>query len=214
MNGYIDNVSDYLIKNRQRVLTFFKLCYWLLGLFIPMAIFLSRLNEKLLLYLFSMGTIFAKTALISFVLTLLPGIGERLGIKNKGIAILKIYRREIGILMYLAALVHVTLSKVIIIVSTQDLLNPFLFEIMGSISLLTLFWLFITSNTASQVKLRLNWYRIQRLTYIGMFFIFLHVALLRFSIWTVLMGMTIVLQVMSFIAVYRRTGSLIGGKPA
>lgn len=214
MDGDIDRISDYLIRNRQRILNYFRLCYWVLGLFIPIAVVLSRLNEKLLLFLFSTGTIFAKTALISFILTLLPGLCERLGIKHKGIALLKIYRREIGILMYLAALVHVTLSKVIIIESLQDVLTPFPFEIMGSVSLLILFLLFITSNTISLVKLRLNWYRIQRLTYIGMFFIFLHVAFLSFSIWSILMGIIIILQVVSFIVVYRRTGSFNGGKPA
>lgn len=213
MNEYINTISEYLIRNRQRILNTFTILYWLFVPFLFISVFASRINDSVLLFIFSIGSFLGKIALILFITTLLPGIGERFGIQNKLLALLRIFRREIGILMYITAITHVTLAKLVITTSFKELLMPMPFEIMGSLSLFILFFLFITSNTFSQVKLRLNWYRIQRLAYIGMFLIFLHVAFLKLSIWTVLMGILIIVQAASFIALYKRTKSFTGGKP-
>lgn len=213
MNEYINTISEYFIRNRQRIHNTFTVIYWLFVPFLFIAVFASRINDSVLLFIFSIGSLLGKIALILFIASLLPGIGERFGIQNKPLALLKIFRREIGILMYITAIAHLILAKLVITTSLTELLMPMPFEIMGTLSLFILFFLFITSNTFSQVKLRLNWYRIQRLIYIGMFFIFLHVAFLKLSIWTVLMGILIIVQAASFIALYKRTKSFTGGKP-
>lgn len=200
-------------QNRQKILSIFKLFYCVLVIFPISAFVFSRLNQSMLLFFFGLGNTLGQFALILYVVTLLPGIGDRLGIKNKILVLLKIYRREAGILMYLLALIHVTLEKLLITTSITELFTLLPFEIMGALSLLVLFFLFITSNTFSLIRLRLNWYRIHRLTYIGMSFIFLHVSLVKFSNWTILMGFVLILQLISFIVVYRRTGSFTGGKP-
>lgn len=200
-------------QNRQKILSIFKLFYCVLVIFPISAFVFSRLNQSMLLFFFGLGNTLGQFALILYVVTLLPGIGDRLGIKNKILVLLKIYRREAGILMYLLALIHVTLEKLLITTSITELFTLLPFEIMGALSLLVLFFLFITSNTFSLIRLRLNWYRIHRLTYIGMLFIFLHVSLVKFSNWTILMGFVLILQLISFIVVYRRTGSFTGGKP-
>ena len=200
-------------QNRQKILSIFKLFYCVLVIFPISAFVFSRLNQSMLLFFFGLGNTLGQFALILYVATLLPGIGDRLGIKNKILVLLKIYRREAGILMYLLALIHITLEKLLITTSITELFTLLPFEIMGALSLLVLFFLFITSNTFSLIRLRLNWYRIHRLTYIGMLFIFLHVSLVKFSNWTILMGFVLILQLISFIVVYRRTGSFTGGKP-
>lgn len=200
-------------QNRQKILSIFKLFYCVLVIFPISAFVFSRLNQSMLLFFFGLGNTLGQFALILYVVTLLPGIGDRLRIKNKILVLLKIYRREVGILMYLLALIHVTLEKLLITTSITELFTLLPFEIMGALSLLVLFFLFITSNTFSLIRLRLNWYRIHRLTYIGMLFIFLHVSLVKFSNWTILMGFVLILQLISFIVVYRRTGSFTGGKP-
>lgn len=200
-------------QNRQKILSIFRLFYCVLVIFPISAFVFSRLNQSMLLFFFGLGNTLGQFALILYVVTLLPGIGDRLGIKNKILVLLKIYRREAGILMYLLALIHVTLEKLLITTSITELFTLLPFEIMGALSLLVLFFLFITSNTFSLIRLRLNWYRIHRLTYIGMSFIFLHVSLVKFSNWTILMGFVLILQLISFIVVYRRTGSFTGGRP-
>lgn len=200
-------------QNRQKILSIFRLFYCVLVIFPISAFVFSRLNQSMLLFFYGLGNTLGQFALILYVVTLLPGIADRLGIKNKILVLLKVYRREAGILMYLLALIHITLEKLLITTSITELFTLLPFEIMGVLSLLVLFFLFITSNTFSLIRLRLNWYRIHRFTYIGMLFIFLHVSLVKFSNWTILMGFVLILQLISFIIVYRRTGSFTGGKP-
>lgn len=198
---------------RQTILNLFKLIYIIVMVFMLSALILSRQNNTMLFFFNRGGKLFGDGALLSFIVTLLPGIGERFGIRNIFLSIIKIYRRQVGILMYLFALLHVVLSKIIITVSFGELSNLSIFEIMGSLSLLILFSLFLTSNNMSLIRLRLNWYRIHRFTYMGIFFIFLHVSFISFSIWSVLMGLILILQLASFVVSYRKTGSLTGGKP-
>jgi len=177
------------------------------------ALILSRRNNTMLFFFYSRGKFFGEVALLSFIVTLLPGIGERFGIRNIFLSIVKIYRRQVGISMYLFALLHVVLSKVIIITSFKELPKLQVFEIMGTLSLLILFFKFCTTNSISLIRLRINWYRIHRFAYMGMFFIFLHVSLQSLSAWSILMAITLILQLVSFVVIYRRTGSFTGGKP-
>ena len=213
MKECIDTIGNYFIMQRLHILRVFNgICLGIV-FFIVAALILSRINDTMLFFFYGWGSLLGKAALVFFITTLLPGMGERLGIKNKVLSIVRIYRRQVGILMYLSALLHVVLSKIITLSSFKELLQPQIFEIMGTLSLLILFFLFITSNTVSLIRLKLNWYRIHRLIYIGMFSIFLHVAFINLSIWSLLMGTVLILQLVSFIVVYKKTGSLTGGKP-
>ena len=114
--------------------------------------------------------------------------------------------------MYFFALIHFAFIKVIFLNNFNDFFPRNTFEITGSIALFILFFLFITSNNLSVRRLRIYWYWIQRLTYLSMFFIFFHVALIDLSIWTIFMGLVIILEVISFIVIYIKTGSLISKK--
>ena len=213
MRQFFDGIYSFFTSKRQKILGIFRVVCWLLVVFLIIAFVLSRFNQTTLFFLFGLGNTFGTFSLLAYVTTLLPGIGDRLGVKNKILVLLKIYRREVGISMYFLALIHVTLEKLLIITSVKELLTLLPFEIMGTLAILICFFLFITSNTVSMVWLKLNWYRIHRLTYIGMFFIFLHVALVKLSIWTLLMGFVLMLQLISLIVIYRRTDSFTGGGP-
>jgi len=187
----------------------FKIIYLLLVVFVILAIIFSRLDSNLLFFFGGLGNLFGQGSIVIYILTLLPGIEERLTSKKKFFSIIRIYRRQLGIIMYLFALMHFIFIKVIFAKNFGNLLAQNIFEGMGSFAVFIFLLLFITSNNLSVSRLRLYWYRIQRLTYIGMFFIFFHVALLGFSIWTVLMGLIIILEILSFVAVYIKTGSLM-----
>lgn len=216
MSDYINNIYHFCISSRKIILTFFKFVYFGAVIFIISALLLAPLNNTALSLFYAMGKsgrFFGDASLLLFVLTLLPGIGERVGMKNKFLSIVKIYRKQIGILMYFFALLHFVLSRAIFIRTLTEFFHFSTFEIMGAASLLILFFLFITSNTASLIRLKLNWYRIHRFIYIGMFSIFLHVALQGLSVWTVLMGLVLIFQIVSFVIIYRKTGSFTGGKP-
>jgi len=163
--------------------------------------------------LYELGKIAGNVALLLYIITLLPGIGARLGIQNKWFSLLRLYRRKIGIIMFLTAGAHVICTKLIFIQKLSDLLPQGTFEIMGMLAIECLLLLFLTSNNFSIKKLRIWWFRIQRLTYFALFFIFLHVALIKLSVWSVLMGVTVVLQLTSFFVAYKKTHSFISGRP-
>ncbi len=213
MLGLTENINKFFIVKRSVIIFVFKIIYFLLVIFVISAFLFSNFSNKYLLFFNSYGVYFGKGALVTFIITLLPGIGERLMIKNQFLSILKIYRRYLGILMYILAIAHTALVKILFLTSLKDLFSNYTFEIMGSVASLILFFLFITSNNISVSYLRINWYRLHRFIYLAMFFIFLHVALQRLSIWTILMGLLIILQIISFATVYRRTHSFTGGRP-
>jgi DMSO/TMAO reductase YedYZ heme-binding membrane subunit len=89
--------------------------------------------------------------------------------------------------MYLTAFTHYSFVKLIPMLSNGRFIPFFLFEIFGILALFVSFLLFATSNDISMKKLGVWWYRLHRLVYPGMIFILLHLALMRFSVWTILM---------------------------
>lgn len=171
-------------------------------------------HNYLYAYFYNIGSLCGQASLITYILTLLPGIGERLGLRNKILAILRIYRRYLGILMYFFAFAHISFVKIFFLDSLQGALPQGTSETMGAIAFMILLLLFLTSNNLSLSGLRIWWYRIQRFTYLVMFFVFLHVAFFRLNFLSALMGLVVVLEMASFVVIIRKTGSLTGGKPS
>ena len=196
----IDRLFAYIIPRKARIILLFKLVY-----FIQIAVFLlaglafySGDSSSILYY--QLGLYFGRIAVLLFIIVLIPGMFKRFGITHKILALLMIFRRYIGISMYLFALSHFGLVKVIPNLSSlQSLLKLSAFELFGSAALLVLFFLFITSNDFSVARLGIWWYRLQRLIYIAMWFILFHLGLQRISGWTMLMGIVVILMVTSFL---------------
>jgi DMSO/TMAO reductase YedYZ heme-binding membrane subunit len=204
---------DFFIKNRGKIIVVFKIVYVLIICFIAYVFIAMRGNDHMLMLIYEVGKKFGDFSVITYIVTLLPGMGERFNIKNSLLSILRSYRRYIGILMYIFALTHISLTKLFFVTTLDGILPQGSYEVMGLVAILSLLFLFLSSNNISMSRLKIWWYRIQRLTYIAMFFIFLHVALVSISTWTILMGVTTLLQITSFIAVYKRVHSLTGGRP-
>lgn len=212
MNEYFSKIYTFFTVQRRNIINIFKLFYLLLVIFVITAQMFFR-NNNSVLFIYEVGTVFGKLSLLAYVLTLLPGIGERLGLGNKALSILRIYRRYIGILVFFLSIVHIYLVKVYFASSLKDFFPQGTFEIMGMISFVIISLLTSISNNISMSRLKIWWYRIQRLTYATIFFVFFHVALVKVSIWSLLMGLVLLIEIASFIAVYRKTHSLTGGKP-
>jgi DMSO/TMAO reductase YedYZ heme-binding membrane subunit len=137
--------------------------------------------------------------LISYILTAIPGMARRFGIKHKLISILMIYRRYAGITMFLAVFCHyVILRGAILLRNGLPKMIPPTFEIMGTVALFLTFFLFLTSNDYSVVHLKKWWNTIHKLTYIIIWFVALHLLLQKVSIWSLLIGLTVILQVSSY----------------
>lgn len=203
-----DKIFSFAVKNRGRIIDIFKVAYGAIAITYVLgfkAIYFQEPTE----FLFDDVALAAgRTALCLFIIILIPGMAERFGIKNKLISIIRIFRRYLGIGMYLLVLTHASFFRLIPIIQTGEITPFTLFELFGLSALTLLFPLFITSNDISINRLGIWWYRIQRCIYIAVFFIFFHVAFQSVSIWSVLMGITASLMMASFIYSYVKFGKM------
>ncbi len=195
---FIDRLFAYIIPRKAKVIQLFKLVYLIqvAVLFWAGISFYSGFYHSVY---YQLGLYFGRIAVLLFIIILIPGMLKRFGITHKILALLMIFRRYIGISMYIFALSHFGLVKVLPNLSALHLPVPFVFELWGSAALLVLFFLFITSNDFSVSRLGIWWYRIHRLIYIAMWLIFFHLAFQRISLWTILLGITVFSMMISFL---------------
>lgn len=204
MNRITDKIFAYIVPRKGKIITGFKAVYFLISVFAFFAARSLYYQDGNASLFYGLGVNSGQAALVCYIITLIPGMMGRYGVRNKFLSLLTIFRRYVGILMYLFALMHSFLVRWVFFISTRIFIPLVLFEIFGLTALTLLFFLFITSNEYSVVKLGKWWSRIHKLTYIAMGFIFLHVALQRVSIWSVAMGIIIVLEVGSVVNMLSR----------
>lgn len=195
-----DKFFAWVIKKREPIITFFKLYYiFLSAVLIFGGVSIYSQNDSSL-WFYSLGVNSGRAALIFYILTTIPGITRRFGIRHKLISTLMIFRRYIGISVYMHVLIHFSFVRGIYnFFINQNFLDFSFFEKFGFASLILLTPLFVSSNDWSVKYLRIWWDRIHKLTYIIIFLILTHVVLQRISFWSVLLGMTLILQVASFV---------------
>ena len=164
-------------------------------IFIPLATLTPALRSDY-------GKKFGTIALILFVITLIPGIIQRFGLAKEFNLIIKLIlpvRRQFGILMFVATFTHYLAMKVI--PTLQFKLPPSLpvYQAFGLVALIFSFALFITSNNWATRKLKSNWKRLHRLTYIIGWLILGHVILQDVSWQSIIIGVVMVLEIASLI---------------
>lgn len=169
------------------------------------------------------GSLLGQIALVLFMIALLPGIMQRLRVLPKITmplaSIIIIFRRHIGILMFLTAWAHMTftttLPRYLFTGSFLPATLPMLFEMMGTLAFMVLFPVWITSNDFSKRLLGKWWKTLQRLTYIAIWFIVAHVVLLGGDAWVIVAISTVaILEVLSWIAQWRRPRPVAPVAPA
>lgn len=141
-----------------------------------------------------------KTAIIFFILTIIPGIGRRMGIISKTFQLLMLFRRQLGLMVFYLVLFH--LSIVWFLPSMKYLGTIFPLnrvQLMGSLAFVFLIPLFLTSNRWSVQKLGVWWKRIHSLVYIIAWLMFLHVAFQSSWLWTTIIGAMAILETISLI---------------
>ncbi len=189
-----------MVRKRAQVILVFKIIYLILLSILfygGRSVYYQDQNYG---FFYQLAVNFGRTGLVFYIITLIPGIARRFGIKHKLVSILHILRRYIGISMFLLVVIHFWFIRGIDIFFKGPFRFSFSnFELMGITAYFLTIPLFLTSNDFSTVKLGKLWFTIHKLTYIIMFFIFLHVALQRLSIWTILMGVTVLAQLTSHI---------------
>jgi len=152
------------------------------------------------------GNFAGSAAIFLYSMTLVPGILKRLKVKPEYTVplanLLVIFRRRMGILMFLLLFVHLLFIFILPAVIQEGL--HYWYEqiwqgqIWGLTALILLIPLWITSNDLA-IELLGNWrHMIHRLTYIIMIFIFLHAVYIG-SIWAVLLLLQFIVLVISWI---------------
>lgn len=194
----MDKFYSFFIRRREHTITGFKILYILLFAVLLLGTRATYLRDEAAISYYALALNSGRAAIIVYILTTIPGISKRFGIRHKLISLLMIFRRYIGITMYLLALYHFWIVKGVgVLFHALPLFPIVLFQSMGVTAATLLFLLFATSNDVMLSKLKVWWYRIHELTYVAVWFIFLHVALQRISIWTILIGLTAIAQVSS-----------------
>jgi methionine sulfoxide reductase heme-binding subunit len=125
----------------------------------------------------------AHLAVLTYIATLIPGIFRRFRINNRLVSILMMYRRYIGILTFFFSFVHMWINQGFSFVVKMDFADITLFGIFGSLAFLIFFVLTITSNDFSVKKMGIRWAKLHSLTYIAVWILFLHIALVGSLVW-------------------------------
>lgn len=172
----------FFIKNKNIFVNSLLIFAFLLSFLLPLGFYLYNNYFEIYLLILGLTGKFGQAALLLFLTTLLPGIVQRLKVQVFLIpaATITLFRRQLGILMYVFALLHSFYINTIpfFLDPAFDPTKLTAREMTGSFTIMILFPVFITSNDWSMQKLGRFWKTIQRLTYIAMILIFLHVALM------------------------------------
>ena len=158
-------------------------------------------NEPLFQTFYDTGVAFGRAALVLLGIVVLPGILGRFGIEIKITRIITLFRRQLGITVFLLAFVHYQLVRALLYYTGKldfSSSRP-LFENFGFYGLMFLFFLFLTSNNFSVKKLGKWWRRLHRFVYLILWLVVLHTVLQGISIWSVLILVFAVLEIASLI---------------
>ena len=197
--SWVDQLYGWVIKHRTPLIAVFKVFFILQILTLFVGSWRIYTLGASWTFFYALGRESGEAALIFFILASVPGIVRRFGKFSKFVSILMIFRRYIGIATYLFVLIHSSFLRFVPWMAKVFPVFPIpAFVLVGIVTQVALFLLFITSNDVSVNKLGPWWHTIHNLMYVIVWFIFLHVALQRLSIWTVLIGASSIAQIASF----------------
>lgn len=195
------DVSDasFFIKNRGHVITVFKLLYFVFLAILLLGGRVVLLGTSQVSFFSQLAVNFGRLGLVLYILTIIPGMARRFGIQHSLAKLLMVFRRYIGILMYMSVMIHYWLLRGVFMFLQGAPFQFVPFEFAGTLALFFVLPAFITSNNFSVRKLGVWWKRLQKLTYISIGFIFLHIILQEVNGWSIAIGIALGLQLASFI---------------
>jgi len=144
---------------------------------------------------------FGRAALLTLLIVITPGILGRFNIQVRVSRIITLYRRRLGILVFLLSFTHFHVISLPKMAGIESNILP-TFQVMGLTALVILSLLFLTSNNFSQRRLGKWWKRLHRLIYVVVLLILLHTTMQRVSIWSVLAGIFFALEIASLTYAY------------
>jgi sulfoxide reductase heme-binding subunit YedZ len=196
-------IHKFLVVNKNIIFKLFFVAYLVVAGLIPLGFYLFTNNLNAYVAVAKISNKFGTIALFLFLGTLLPGILQRFKVFPLFAASIVLFRRQMGILMFLIASLHSMYISTIPAVVSGNVGLEFFPEngLAGMITLIILFPVWLTSNDISMRKLGTFWKTLQRLTYFALISIFLHVAWVETSA-AVLTVTVILLEFSSWIKVW------------
>jgi len=191
-----------IIHNKESVVKGFRFVYGLIGIaMLLMAWWIWRSEQMALTYQTSLWS--GQLAIVLFCVSILPGILRRFGIRSMFTASLMSVRRQIGVTMFLLSLLHYMGLRLfpVLLGGVPLMIPPPTFEFIGVLALYSLFALYVTSNDASVKKMGAWWRRLHTMIYGIVWLLFLHTAMQRTSIWSILIGVFAALEIASLVYV-------------
>src|SRR3972149_7519340 len=197
-------IYEIAIRRNSTITAYFKFVYALIILVLALGGYFTFVNHPLGRTFYQVGVNFGRAALVLLAIVVLPGILGRFQIEIPITRIITLFRRQLGITVFLLAFTHYQLVRGLLFYSKQ---MPFilprpLFEFFGFWALTFLFLMFLTSNNFSVKKLGKWWKRLHRIVYLVLWLLVLHTGLQRISVWTYLIGIFAVLEIVSFFYSY------------
>ena len=146
---------------------------------------------------------FGRIALLVLLVVITPGILGRFNIQVRVSRVITLYRRRLGILVFLLSFTHFHIIGLPKLAGIEPNILP-TFQVVGLTALVILSLLFLTSNNFSQRRLGKWWKRLHRLIYVVVLLILLHTTMQRVSIWSVLAGVFFALEIASLTYAYMK----------
>jgi DMSO/TMAO reductase YedYZ heme-binding membrane subunit len=198
-------IHKFLVVNKKIVNFLFSFTTILVGVLIPLGYYLFDTNLELFLVISKVANKFGTIALFLFLGTLIPGILKRFKVLPLFSASIALFRRQMGILMFLVGILHSSYLSTIPAVMTSRVGFEFMqwTDIAGVVTLMILFPVWLTSNDLSMRKFGVFWKTLQRLTYFALISIFLHVAWVA-TLPAVLTFIVLALELASWIKVWSK----------
>ena len=203
----IDELFRVAVANKARIVRGFIVFYGFLLVFLFVGGRSIYLGDSFSPIFYQWGVWFGRIALLLYCITLIPGMTKRFRLTHKLFSLIRIFRRYIGISVFLFALTHASFVRFIPLLASGVIVPGPAFQTFGLISLALMFFMFLTSNDFSVNRLGLWWYRLHWVTHIIMITAFFHTLLQRVSVWSVLIGIIVVAQLASFIVAFNRKSS-------
>ncbi len=207
-NSFSNTLFLWSVRNKNLIINAFISTHIIQVInIIAAAFFVSQLDSgnTIGIMYYGLGGKFGTLAALAFLVTITPGIAKRFGIRHKTLNIVMTFRRHFGIMTFLLVLTHLAILRLIPYFSWSPFTTPPLRELIGIVAFFGFFLMFLTSNDFSTRRLGKWWGRLHSLSYVIVWLVFLHIALLKPTESTaILVGIFAVLEWVSLIYSWTR----------
>lgn len=200
---------EFVARKSPILLKLFPLVYAGFAVAMIVGAYINLTHSFLFDVFYKLGKLCGEAALGLLGVVILPGIMGRLKIEIKISRLITLFRRQLGITVFLLALAHYMLLRLLpIAAGIFPFSLPVGFEVFGSLALFMLFALFLTSNNYSMRKLGPWWKRLHRFVYIAVGVLVLHTVFQRIGPFSIFIGTLFVLEIVSWCVYWVRQNSL------